>query len=83
MNKKNKDMAMHNQTEIPLTTLRNGRNRDVVASAKRGRDTIQEPAPKEQDQKMRKTNKMKSKKKMVTQLKKKWLMKKQMKKRRR
>ena len=24
MNKKNKDMAMHNQTEIPLTTLRNG-----------------------------------------------------------
>ena len=82
MNKKNEDMAMHNQTEIPLTTLRNGRNRDVVASTKRGRDTIQEPALKEEDQKMRKTRKMKSKKKMVTQLKKKWLMKKQMKKRR-
>ena len=60
MNKKNEDMAMHNQTEIPLTTLRNGRNRDVVASAKRGRDTIQEPAPKEKekDQKMRKTKKV-------------------------
>ena len=59
-NKKTMDMAMHNQTEIPLTTLRNGRNQDVAASAKRGRDTIQEPAPKEQDQKTRKTKKMKS-----------------------
>ena len=36
MNKKNEDMAMHNQTEIPFTTLRIGRNLDVVASAKRG-----------------------------------------------
>ena len=82
MNKKHKDMVMHNQTEIPLTTLRNGQNRDVVASAKKGRDTIQEPAPKEQDQKMRKTKKVRSKKKMVTQLKKNWLIKKQIEKRR-
>ena len=49
MNKKNKDMEMHNKTEIPHTTLRNGRNRDVVASTKRGRDTIQEPATKEKE----------------------------------
>ena len=76
MNKKTEDTTMHNQTEIPLTTLRNGQNRDVVGFAKRGRDTIQEPAPKEQDQKMRKTKKVRSKKKMVTQMKKKWLMKK-------
>ena len=35
MNKKNEDMEMHNKTEIPLTTLRNGRNQDILASAKK------------------------------------------------
>ena len=53
MNKKNEDMEMHNKTEIPLTTLRNGRNQDILASAKK-EETQFKNLPQKKKKKIRK-----------------------------